>query len=249
MIRDNENMINVFDVERILGDLPLDIIKENVKSQIEDPLVFISNQCDEVYETIDEAMEEFGHIDEYREELNEMKEDFSIFILREMDNKFNLGVDFENIGDFEIHDIAKNCYDFFVVNLNENISNFLLNYILNNKSSLCEMFDDEYRRKDVTTINMKKITKNKDDVLILSNLNSVINNILDLEHFPEDFMELSVEPGEYIGECVADYVNSFKIAGNFVFNVLNEVKYSHNDVIDELVSNITLYLIENINVE
>ena len=32
MIRDNEDMINVFDVERIFGDLPLDIIKENVKS-------------------------------------------------------------------------------------------------------------------------------------------------------------------------------------------------------------------------
>ena len=249
MIRDNENMINVFDVERILGDLPLDIIKENVKSQIEDPLVFVSNQCDEVYETIEEAMEEFGHIDEYREELNEMKEDFSVFILKEMDNKFNLGVDFENIGDFELHEIAKNCYDFFVVNLNENISNFLLNYILNNKSSLCEMFGDEYRRKDVTTINMKKITKNRDDVLILSNLNSVINNILDLEHYPEDFMELAVEAGEYGGSCVTEYVNSFKIAGNFVFNVLNEVKYSHNDIIDELVSNITLYLIENINVE
>ena len=96
MIRDNENMINVFDVERILGDLPLDIIKENVRSQIEDPLSFVSNQCDEVYETIDEAMEEFGHIDEYREELLEMKEEFSIFILKEMDNKFNLGVDFDN---------------------------------------------------------------------------------------------------------------------------------------------------------
>lgn len=249
MIRDNENMINVFDVERILGDLPLDIIKENVKSQIEDPLVFISNQCDEVYETIDEAMEEFGHIDEYREELVEMKEDFSIFILKELDNKFNLGVDFDNINDFELHEMAQNCYDFFVLNLNDNISNFLLNYILNNKSSLCEMFGDEYRRKDVTTMNMKKITKNRDDVLILSNLNSVINNILDLEHYPEDFMELSVEPGEYIGSCVTDYVNSFKLAGNFVFNVLNEVKYSHNDVVDELVSTITLYLIENINVE
>jgi hypothetical protein len=249
MIRDNENMINVFDVERILGDLPLDIIKENVKSQIEDPLVFISNQCDEVYETIDEAMEEFGHIDEYREELVEMKEDFSIFILKELDNKFNLGVDFDNIGDFELHEMAQNCYDFFVLNLNDNISNFLLNYILNNKSSLCEMFGDEYRRKDVTTMNMKKITKNRDDVLILSNLNSVINNILDLEHYPEDFMSLSVEPGEYVGSCVIDYVNSFKLAGNFVFNVLNEVKYSHNDVVDELVSTITLYLIENINVE
>ena len=246
MIRDNENMINVFDVERILGDLPLDIIKENVKSQIDDPLIFVSNQCDEVYETLDEAMEEFGHIDEYREELISMKEDFSIFILKEMDMKFNLGVDFDNLSDSEIHDVARNCYEFFVININENISNFLLNYINANKNSLCEMFDDEYKRKDVTTINMKKITKNKDDVLILSNLNSVINHILDLEHYPEDFMELAIEPGEYTGSLIKDYVDSFKLAGNFVYNVLNEVKYAHNDIIDELVSNITMYLIENI---
>lgn len=247
MIRDNENMINVFDVERILGDLPLDIIKENVRSQIEDPLSFVSNQCDEVYETIDEAMEEFGHIDEYREELLEMKEEFSIFILKEMDNKFNLGVDFDNIGDYELHEMAQNTYYFFVVDLTKNVTNFLLNYINNNKLTLCEMFDDEYRRKDVTTINMKKLTKNKDDVLILSNLNSVVSHILDLEHYPEDFIDLAIEPGEYVGSCVKGYVDSFKLAGNFVFNVLNEVKYTHNDVVDTFVSDITLDLIENLN--
>ena len=43
MLRDND-MINVFDVERVLGDLPIDIIKENIKSQINDPLSFMSNQ-------------------------------------------------------------------------------------------------------------------------------------------------------------------------------------------------------------
>ena len=48
MIRDND-MINVFDIERILGDLPIDIIKENIKTQIDDPLTFMSNQCDQVY--------------------------------------------------------------------------------------------------------------------------------------------------------------------------------------------------------
>ena len=101
MIRDNEDMINVFDVERIFGDLPLDIIKENVKSQIEDPLVFISNQCEDVYETFDEAFEEFGHIDEYRQNIIELKEDFSIFILQELDRKYNLGVDFDNLQDYE----------------------------------------------------------------------------------------------------------------------------------------------------
>ena len=66
MIRDND-MINIFDVERVLGDLPIDIIKENLKTQIEDPLVFVTNHCDQVYETFEEAMNEFGHIDEYRE--------------------------------------------------------------------------------------------------------------------------------------------------------------------------------------
>ena len=42
MIRDND-FINGFDIERILGDLPIDIIKENIKSQIDDPLTFMTN--------------------------------------------------------------------------------------------------------------------------------------------------------------------------------------------------------------
>ena len=247
MIRDNEDMINVFDVERIFGDLPLDIIKENVKSQIEDPLVFISNQCEDVYETFDEAFEEFGHIDDHRQELIQLKDDFSIFILQELDRKYNLGVDFDNLQDYEIHEMAVNCYDFFIVNIKEYISNFILNFILCNKSMLCEAFDDEYKRKDVTTMNMKKITKNKEDVVILSNLNSVINYILDLDHYPEDFIELAPEPGEYIGSSVTEYINSFKLAGNFVPNLLNEVRYSHNDIIDEIASDITMTMIENLS--
>ena len=76
MIRDND-YINGFDVERILGDLPIDIIKENIKSQIDDPLVFTTNHCDQIYETLDEAMNEIGHIDEYREELIELRDDLS----------------------------------------------------------------------------------------------------------------------------------------------------------------------------
>ena len=240
MIRDNEDMINVFDVERILGDLPLDIIKENVKSQIEDPLVFVSNQCDEVYETLNEALDEFGHIDEYKQEIYEMKDSFSIFILEELDKKFNLGVDFDNLQDYELHEMAVNCYDFFIVNIKEYISNFILNFILCNKSMLCEAFED------VTTLNMKRITKNKEDVVILSNLNSVINYILDLDHYPEDFIELAPEPGEYVGSCITEYVNSFKLAGNFVVNLLNEVRYSHNDIIDEIASDITMTMIENL---
>ena len=145
-----------------------------------------------------------------------------------------------------MEEIGRNAYEFFVVNLRENITNFLKNYICINKSSLAELFTDEYKRKDVTTTNMKRLTKNKDDVVILSNIISVIYHILDLDLDPEDFMEMSIEPGEYSGEAVKEYVYSFKIANNFVSRLFNEVKYTHNDVIDEFASEICLELQNNL---
>lgn len=248
MIRDNE-MINVFDVERVLGDLPIDIIKENIKTQIDDPLTFVSNQSDQVYETLQEAMNEFGHIDEYRNEIIEMEDNFSLFLVNELNTKFNLGIDLDSISDYEVHEIAKCSYEFFVVYLRENVTRFLTNYIYTNKTSLSEAFGDEYKRKDVTTNNMKKITKDKDFVVILSNIISIINYILDLEHDPEDFMELAIEPGEYCGEVVKEAVRSFKLANNFVYNVLNEVKYAHNDLIDEIASEIIMDMRDNLPVD
>ena len=59
-------------------------------------------------------------------------------------------------------------------------------------------------------------------------------------------MELSVEPGEYSGELVKEAVHSFKIANNFVYNVLNEVKFAHNDMIDEIASEILMTMQDNL---
>jgi hypothetical protein len=240
MLRDNENMINDFDVERLLGDLPIDLIKENIKTQIEDPLVFVTNHCDQVYETFNESMNELGHIENYKTQLDEIRDDFNVFLLLELDRRFDLGVDLENLQSFEAEEVAKCCYDLFVVNLRETITRFITNYILINKSSLSELFNDEYKRKDVTTTNMKRLTKNREDILVLSNIISVIYHVLDLEHDPDDFMELAIEPGEYSGETVKEYVHSFKIANNFVYTLMNEVKYIHNDIIDEIASEISI---------
>lgn len=245
MLRDDD-YINGFDIERILGDLPLDIIKENIKSQIDDPLTFMTNHCDQVYETLDEAMDEIGHIDEYRYEINEIRDNFNSFLVTELDARFSLGIDLDNLQTYEMEEIGKYSYEFFVVDLKRNITNFLMNYICLNKSYLASLFTDEYKRKDVTTTNMKKLTKNKDDVVILANIISVIYNILELELDPEDFMELAVEPGDYAGEAVKEYVRSFKIANNFVYNLFNEVKYIHNDIIDEFASEIGFLLQSNL---
>jgi len=146
MLRDDD-YINGFDIERILGDLPLDIIKENIKSQIDDPLTFMTNHCDQVYETLDEAMDELGHIDEYRYEINEIRDDFNSFLVTELDTRFSLGIDLDNLQTYEMEEIGKYSYEFFVVDLKRNITNFLMNYICLNKSYLASLFTDEYKRK------------------------------------------------------------------------------------------------------
>jgi hypothetical protein len=133
MIRDDE-FINGFDLDRILGDLPIDIIKENIKTQIDDPLIFAMDQCDQFYQTMNEASEEFDHIDEYRYEIQEMKDDFNVFLGNELNNKFNLGIDMENMQSFELEGIVKACYQFFILDLKENVTRFITNYILANKT-------------------------------------------------------------------------------------------------------------------
>lgn len=246
MIRDNKEIINGFDVERVLNDLPLDIIKENITTQVNDPLLYESDYCSEVYETFDEATNEFGHIDEYKKELEELRDKFNLFVLSEIDGKFGLGIDYNSMSEYEVEELAKNTYQFFIVEFREKINEFILNYILSNKMSLSEMYDEDYRKKDVTTLNMKKKTKNRSEVIILSNLPTIISFILDSDHQPEEFIELSSEAEEMVAEYIKNATTSFTISGNFVSSVLNEIKFAHNDAIDEIASTIRMELIEMI---
>lgn len=239
MVQDNDQ-INGFDVDRIFGDFSIDIVKENIETQMQDPLMYEEDYCDDVYQVISDAREELDHIDEYKQEINEIEDEFNKFLIDKLNDKFNLDIDLYALEDYQISEMAKNCYEFFVINLRENLKRFLFNYIMDNKLQLAEMLDGEYKRKDVTTLNMKKSLKNKEDVLIMSNLIDVINYILDLEFDPSDFIEWCSEPGEVCSEYIKEATNSFLISGNYVPAMINELRYSHNDIIDEIASSIRL---------
>lgn len=244
MITDN-NEINSFDVERIMGDMPIEVIKENILTQIDDPLSYSSDYADDVYLTLANAKQELDHIDQYREDISEEYDKFSLFLLSNVSSRFNLGIDVEVLDSCELNHLAYDCYRFFIVNLKESLENFLYNYIISNKEELGSMFDSEYKRKDVTTLNMKKSCIDKNDILILSNLSEVINHILNIEFDASDFIELCIEPGELIGERIKEFVNNFTIPGDFVPPILDELRINHNDLIDEFVSTIRLNIIEN----
>ena len=132
MISNINDEINDFDVERILGDLPIEVIKENILTQIDDPLLYSSDYADDVYSTFANAKEELDHIDVYREDIEEEYDKFSLFLLTNVSNRFNLGIDVGLLDTSQLNIMAYDCYVFFIVNLKENLENFLYNYIINN---------------------------------------------------------------------------------------------------------------------
>lgn len=245
MIRDIDE-INSIDVDRILGDLALDLIKENIETQVKDPVYYSIDYCEEVFETIDNAYNELAHIEEFKTQLDEIKDTFIIFVLELLNDKFNLDISLENRTSDELKDIMYNCYRVFVIDFREIVENFLLNYVNLNKFSLADMYEDQFKRKDVTTVNIKKMTDSKEDILVISNLPDIVSHILDLEHDPVDFMNLGAEIEEYHASKVMEYLHDFTIAGNFTSAILNELKFTHNDIIDSINSNIRLQLISSL---
>lgn len=245
MIRDIDEINNI-DVDRILGDLALDLIKENIETQVKDPVYYSIDYCEEVFETLDRAYDELGHIEDYKLQIDEIRDTFITYVLDLLNTKFNLDISIENKTPGELKDIMYSCYRVFVIDFREIVENFLTSYVNLNKFSLADMFEDQFKRKDVTTVNIKKLTDSKEDILVIANLPDIVSHILDLEHDPVDFMNLGAEVEEYHASKVMEYLNDFTIAGNFTSAVLNEIKFTHNDIIDSINSNIRLQLISSL---
>jgi hypothetical protein len=123
-------------------------------------------------------------LSEEAEELEEVEEIFIKF-MQFMKDIFQ---SYLSIGFPELDDMGEDgeflilqTYRFFITNIKKNFINLIMNYINLHKE---ELLDEEIspKRKDVTTMNFKSEIDNEDDVIILSNLGSIIHYIL-LDYF------------------------------------------------------------------
>lgn len=87
--------------------------------------------------------------------------------------------------------IIKTLYEFFVLDYKENLINFLFNYIYRNKKSIIANYEDD--KKTVDYISLKKILKNKSDIIILSNLYSIVNDISNMDIDYKDLIQTIIE--------------------------------------------------------
>lgn len=231
------------EIDMLLVDLPLDLIKENLRSQINDPLTTNVNYVESVIDKLRELNAVYGENPDAVQNINKLTVDFFSFIIEKIDERFSLGieVDYDNIQ--ETIETGIVLYNFLILRYKKNVTKFLYKFISKNKKKLVEEFDKYAKKKDVTTITLKKKIKNKDDVLIISNLPIIINYIMNLDIEPLDFLKYSCNDEYYEGSYIKNFINAGKLVGDFIEDYLDIIQKDYDYVLDEIQTEIKLKLL------
>ena len=233
------------EIDELLSDLPLNLIKENISEQIRDPISSTTNYLNIVLEKYSLLKNNFCDNPDTLSQLNAYMNDFFGSIISELNGVMELEIS-DDLEESEIAKISDAAYNFFVIGYRQNVVTFFLYYIVNNKKSLSEHFDKMAKKKDVTTMGFKKQLKNKDDIVILSNIPNIISFIRDLDVSAEDFVKLVSNESSFESRYVQFLLNDGTISGDFVRSYLNIVFNEDDHVLDEIQLDIKMKLLNKL---
>ena len=163
------------DAEIFLSDEPINLLKQHIRSQFTDPMNYKFDYVGSYIESFRMSVLQV-ETDDDENGLERMNDDFVRFMLNIFEKYLGLGFpDFEEKSYEEQHDILHMTYRYFIVNIKHNFSSFCLNYILRNKKELSE---NQPKKKDVSSLNLKRDGIEADDIVIISNLYDIIQNII-----------------------------------------------------------------------
>jgi hypothetical protein len=202
------------DNELFLSSVPLNLIEEAIKSQFDDPLEYrktdyIQSFLNKYHFSVDNMYEDDQN------ELNELHDDFIEFIKNIFYEYLNIGIpNIEDKPEEDQHQIIHHTYRYFITNIKKNFTNLIINYIENNKEEISNLF---IKKKDVIYLNFKSEISDEFDVLLLSNLSSIIEHILTEEYDIDKFFELTTSDELSVElEFVKKSFDEFDLTGNFI---------------------------------
>lgn len=248
IMNEDYEILNTIDLDILLSDLPIDLIKENIRYQIDNPLGVASDYSTIVMDKCNTILKEYSQVEDVKNEIEQTMEEFYRFMIHLIDEKFNLDINYENMSAHQVIMTGHILYKFFILRYRKNVSRFIYKFIVKNKKKLAANYTNDDKRKDVVTVVLKKKTKNKDEIRILSNLPLVIKDILSLEHQPEEFMEMCCSTDLYEAEVIKELIEDFTISGNFTDSYLSLILDQYNDILDEIHVEVKIKLMKRIGI-
>ena len=208
------------DGEVFLSQAPLTLLMQAIETQFEMPGEY---QRKDYVQSFISKYEHCRNLqdEETKEELDGYYGAFVRFMEELLHQYLSVGFpELENLPDDDALDLIHMTYRFFIKNIKKNFMRLVINYVDQHKDMLVEELEE---RRDITFLNFKGQIDDDGDVLILSNLSAVVQEVLSCDFSVDEFLEL-VNDGDFL-ECdfVADKYEEFEITGNFVPNYIKMV--------------------------
>lgn len=208
--------------EELLESLSLDMIKANMISQIRGEVAptrdFLGIVISKIH-TILNSVTDPVILKDIRLDTMEFSRELLIAISHQF--HFTI-VPATDDSDEEYMTMLDVLYNFFIIQREEYVRVFLLNYINIHKDAIVEQLGIGGKKNDVTTLAYKKREMDRDDVAIIANITEVVDYVQKAPIGPVEFLEVA-DDGGYQIDKITEYYQSSILVGNFVPTFLDSV--------------------------
>jgi hypothetical protein len=206
------------EVANILEDFDEESLKDLFKSQIESDDCYTAlpvNHFQPLYVSIQRLLKMDGADEDDVAVIKSRYNSICKYIIGLLCDKFNITIDEEWLNDNagNIPAIAMTLYQFFVLDIFQNIFNFLRNYVDKNVGELAKIFSESAQNKDVSTVTNAKVLQAEYAVIAscIYDITDYIFSMLDSEVIFD-----YIEPGYIPGEILERMYNDNNLTGDFV---------------------------------
>ena len=224
--------------DTFLSEIPISLMKENIKAQFEDPLEYRKKDHVSTFQnTYTFSKDNLNVVDDFddKADIDAIRDEFYVFMQQMFHHYFNIGfVNFDDMSQDEQDKLIHLTYRFFLINIRKNFSNLILNYIDDHRENYEGLADEQ---TDVTSLSFKKEVTDPVDMYILANMDDVITGILNQDISVDEFFQYCDKPDDnYEGLIVSSDKDLLQLISKQV-----EIKLLKSNFLEPITS-LTMFL-------
>lgn len=248
--RDNYELSSELEATQLLDEIPVELTRSSIERQIMNPVFSDVDFFNSFTERCDYVMSMYEDED-FQMSIKDTKLYMSKFILEKLDERFGFEFDLDTVDGNEdlLTQYADVCYRFFILNYKRIVTKYVFKFIKTHRTELFNAYDDKLNKKDVASINAKRLAKEKEYVTILSALTDIIKLVLNNGCDLEDFIDLSCDPDSYEADVLHEMINNNIINGEVISEYLGIVLEENDMVFSEIYTKIRTKIINKIDKE
>lgn len=223
------------DVDLLSVDMPLDLIKESIKAQIQ-TLDNSTNYVEVIIDKFREVRKQYEHDTDFKTEIDFQEGGFYAEVKAKIEAAFNIHIDVDPYYIDELRDVTLALYYQLVLRFESNLYNYVDNYISIHRQELTDVIGSE-SKKDVTSSVIRRKMKNRGDVSIVANLPKIVDHIVSLETDTEKFLDgILANTSNVECEQLLTYERQAKITGNLGEAYMDKIRWDYPNILNDVKS-------------